>query len=101
MVMNGGDGVRCLGLVLKSIQVEGCVHEPLQLHKMSLLVACGGCSCRLSAGIPEKNTCKYKCKCMFSFIQSDLQMRSYMHYYMAYMHYQHMIIGYKYCCMNA
>lgn len=80
--MKGVDGARCLGLVLEGIWVEGCVQEPLQLHKMSLLVACGGGSCRLSAGVPEKNTCKYKCKCVFSFIQSDLQMRSYMHYYM-------------------
>lgn len=53
MEMKGVDGARCLGLVLEGIWVEGCVQEPLQLHKMSLLVACGGGSCRLSAGVPN------------------------------------------------
>lgn len=48
------DGARWLGLALEGIQVEGCVQEPLQLHKMSLLVACGGGSCRLSASVPER-----------------------------------------------
>lgn len=53
MVMKREDGARCLGLVLESIRVEGCVQEPLQLHKMSFLVTCGWGSCRLSAGVPN------------------------------------------------
>lgn len=54
--MKGLDGAMCLGLVLEVIWVERCVQEPLQLHKMSLLVACGRGSCRPSASVPE-NTC--------------------------------------------
>lgn len=53
------DGVRWLRLVLEGIQIEGCVQEPLQLHKMCLLVPCGGGSCRFSAGIPEKKVSGY------------------------------------------